>query len=76
MSQFFVVGNGLGLIGLAWTGRLSLDEVQASLLVFPAAALGYWTASRTAGYLPASLIRWLVLVFSALGALMLIYRAS
>ena len=76
MAHFFVVGNGLALIGLAWTRRLDLEEIQASLVVFPVAALGYWTASRTADRLSASLIRGLVLVFSAFGAVMLIYRAT
>ena len=76
MAHFFVVGNGLALLGLAWTGRLGVDEVMAGLTVFPAAGLGYGAASLTADRLPASWIRRLILLFSASGALVLIYRAT
>ena len=76
MAHFFVVGNGLALLGLAWTGRFGMDEMIAGLTVFPAAGLGYGAASLTADRLSASWIRRLILLFSAAGALILIYRAS
>lgn len=76
MAHFFMVGNGLALLGLTWTGRMGLDELRAGLSVLPAAALGYGAASLTAERWPASFIRRIILVFSAAGALVLIYRSS
>lgn len=76
LAYFFVVGNSLSLVGLAWTGRLSLDQIGAGLILFPAAVLGYAGSSLVVDRLPAALIRRLVLIFSAFGAVLLIYKAS
>jgi len=76
LAYFFVVGNSLSLAGLAWTGRLSLNDMGVGLILFPAAVFGYVGAVLLAHRLPASFIRRLVLIFSAIGAVMLIYKAS
>lgn len=75
MAHFFIVGNTLSLIGLAWAGRFSARECLLGLVLLPAAFVGYAVATRLGDRLDGAPIRVGVLIFSGLGALSLIYRS-
>ncbi|MFP6641447.1 MAG: sulfite exporter TauE/SafE family protein [Myxococcota bacterium] len=75
MAHFFIVGNTLSLMGLAWMGRFGGSELVLGLVLLPAAFAGYAVATRLGDRLEGAPIRVGVLIFSGLGALSLIYRS-
>ncbi len=74
LSAFFVVGVIVSLIGLHFVGRYGAPEWRLSLLMAPAAAVGFFLSKRTAIWVDQGRTRTAVLIASAAAGVLVVLR--
>ena len=74
LSAFFVVGVIISLIGLHFVGRYGPTEWRLSLLLGPAAVLGFFLSRRTAAWVDEGRTRAAVLAASAAAGIVVVLR--
>jgi uncharacterized membrane protein YfcA len=74
LSAFFVVGVIVSLIGLHFVGRYGAPEWRLSLLLAPAAAVGFLLSKRTATWVDRGRTRTAVLVASGAAGVVVVLR--
>jgi uncharacterized membrane protein YfcA len=74
LSAFFVVGVIVSLIGLHFVNRYGTEEIRLSLLVAPAAVLGFFLSRRSAQWVDQGRTRIAVLVASAAAGILVVLR--
>jgi uncharacterized membrane protein YfcA len=74
LSAFFVVGVIVSLIGLHFVDRYGIEEWKLSLLVAPAAVVGFLLSRRSAQWVDRGRTRTAVLIASALAGGLLVLR--
>lgn len=75
MVPFFLVGTAFSLSALALAGRMGAAEIQAGAALLPGILLGFGLSTRVADRIDPKRLRGSVLLISALGASVLIYRS-
>jgi hypothetical protein len=75
LIPFFVVGTLLSLLALGLAGRFGGAEIEAGLALIPGIVVGFALSCRVAAWIEPSVLRALVLIVSAVGALVLIQRS-
>ena len=74
LSAYFVVSSCVGLTALATVGRFGRAEMELALLLIPGQILGFLLSSRLTRVLRGASVRPLVLVLSAVAALVVLGR--
>jgi len=74
LSAFFVVGVIVSLIGLHFVGRYGAPEWRLSLIVAPAAVVGFFLSRRTALWVDQGRTRTAVLTASAAAGVVVVLR--
>ena len=74
LSAFFVVGVIVSLIGLHFVGRYGMPEWRLSLLMAPAALVGFVLSRRTAQWVDQGRTRAAVLIASAAAGVVVVLR--
>ncbi|MCJ0764439.1 sulfite exporter TauE/SafE family protein [Variovorax terrae] len=74
IGLFLVAGSAVSLAVLSGIGRFGWPEVQRSLLLLPALALGFWLSNPLRERIDATALRRLVLGVCALSALVLLWQ--
>jgi len=74
LSAFFVVGVIVSLIGLHFVGRYGAPEWRFSLLMAPAAAVGFFLSRRTAIWVDRGRTRTAVLIASGVAGVLVVLR--
>lgn len=75
LAVHFTGGALVALVGLAWGGQMSGEQVQAGLLLAPCVLAGIWAAGHVRRALPTDEIRLGVLLVCAASALLLVARS-
>ena len=74
LSGIFVIGTMISVILLSLTGRFGVPEIKMAMLMVPGILTGFFLSSITAKTLDRGFIRPVVLVFSMLSGIVLIFR--
>lgn len=75
LAVYFVSGAALSLIGLGWSGELTVDEVRLAGLMVAPLLLGFALSFALRRRIPAERVRPLVLAVCGAAALLLIVRS-
>lgn len=74
VGAFLGVGAVVSLAVLAWVGRFGWHEFELGLVLLAPMALGFWISTRLMRRVEASAVRRIVLVVSAVSALILLVQ--
>jgi len=74
LSVIFAIGTVISMTSLVIIGRFGLQEIQASLVLFPGIVVGFYLSRYTARILDRGFIRTAVLITSALSGMFVILK--
>lgn len=72
LSSFFIIGNIISFIGLYIGGKLTLEHFMLAMMLLPGILLGFYLSRPLSGYLNPKHIRFLILLFSTISAVLVI----
>ena len=75
LAVYFLVGAAISVLGLTLSGELTLTQLHAAVLIFPAVVLGVVAGVPLRRRLPAHVVRPAVLLLSAASAAVLVLRS-